>query len=182
MNYRHFILVFSLLLPIVSCQDESQTIEITSKRRLTDFDEQADAFDFVSPKEWRRVPGTQFRELNFRFGEKGEVYFSRANGSLLENGNRWLKQFGKEPAIMMDGFPQIELAGGKGYLIEEEGDFGGGMGAAVRSDWGLIGVIASVGGNTIATVKMIGPVDEVKAQKQNFLAFCKQIRGKENDE
>ena len=182
MNYRHFILVFSLGLPLVSCQDESQTVEITSKRRLTDYDKLADDFDFIAPKEWRRVPGSQFRELNFKFGQAGEAYFSRANGSLLENANRWLKQFGQEPEIMMEEFPLVELAGGRGYLVEASGDFGGGMGAAARKDWGLIGVIASVGDNSIVTVKMVGPAAEVKAQKSQFLEFCKYIKGKTNDE
>ena len=178
MKHHYLILILSLCLPLVSCQDESQTVDITSKRRLTDYDEQSDSFDFISPKDWRRVPATRFRELNFKFGQDGEAYFSRANGSLLENTNRWLKQYGQEPVTVLKSFPLVDFAGGQGYLIEADGDFRGGMGAASRSDWGLIGVIASVGESTIVTVKMVGPKEEVKAQKDNFLSFCESIKGR----
>lgn len=184
MNYRTLLLALSLFLPSVSCQDESKTVEITSTRRLTDYDHLVEGFDFIAPKEWRRLPRTDLRRLNFKFGENGEVYFSQVKGELLENANRWLKQFGKEPEIMIDSFPLAEIAGGKGYLVEAEGDFkteinfGGRVVTTARSDWGLIGVIALAENDSIVTVKMIGPAAAVKEQKENFLEFCKNMKGK----
>lgn len=130
------------------------------------------------PENWLALPASQFRILNYRFGESGMggVWVSLSAGSVLDNVNRWLGEFG-DPALSQETFeklPAVEIAGATGVWVTAEGDYAG-MGAAPQSGFRLAGVVASVQGQ-ILTVKMVGPKAEVEAEKDALAAFVASLR------
>jgi hypothetical protein len=132
-----------------------------------------------TPDGWLKLPGTQFRLLNYRFGESGlgEVSVSIAAGSVRENANRWLGQFNAAP-LDDEGFGklrQVPIAGGSGVWIEAEGEYAPGMGAEPKSGQALAGVIALLDGE-IVTVKMTGPKAEVLAERDKLETFAKNLK------
>jgi hypothetical protein len=132
-----------------------------------------------TPQGWLALPSSQFRLLNYRFGESGtgEVWVSLAQGTVLDNVNRWLKQFNGSPVdqAALERLPTLTLAGAAGVFVTAEGDYAGGMGAPSKPGFGLAGVVASVGGQ-ILTVKMVGPKAEVQAAKPVLETYVKSLR------
>ncbi len=132
-----------------------------------------------TPDGWLKLPASQFRLLNYRFGESGtgEVWVSLSQGSVLDNANRWLTQFSAKEitAEELAKLPTAAIAGVTGSWITAEGGYVGGMGAPPREGFGLAGVIAPLGGQ-ILTVKMVGPVAEVQAAKPVLESFAKSLR------
>jgi len=131
-----------------------------------------------TPDGWHQLPGTQFRLLNYRFGESGlgEVSVSISAGSVMENTNRWLAQFNAAP-LDHEGFEklrQVPIAGASGVWVEAEGEYAPGMGVEPKSGYALAGVIASLRGE-IVTVKMVGPKAEVLAQHETLETFAKGL-------
>jgi hypothetical protein len=131
-----------------------------------------------APESWLAVPATQFRLLNYRFGAsgQGEVWVTLAAGSVLENVNRWLGQFGAAPinAAALGGLRTIPIAGGNGVWVEAAGEYASGMGAPPKAGFALAGVIASINGE-ILTVKMVGPKAEVEAARADLENFAKSV-------
>ncbi len=117
--------------------------------------------------------------MNYRFGESGmgEVWVSISQGTVLDNVNRWFKQFGTESvdAAALAKLPSVTLAGSPGVWVTAEGEYAGGMGAPPKPGFALAGVVASVGGQ-ILTVKMVGPKAEVEAAKPVLEAYAKSVR------
>jgi len=132
-----------------------------------------------TPAGWLALPASQFRLLNYRFGESGtgEVWVSIAQGSVLDNVNRWLEQFDAAPVdeAGLAELPSVTVAGSPGKWVTAEGDYAGGMGAPSKTGFALAGVVTSVGGQ-ILTVKMIGPKDEVQAARPVLETFAKSLR------
>lgn len=133
----------------------------------------------ATPAGWLVQPASQFRLLNYRFGETGmgEVWVSISSGTVLDNANRWLKQFGKNP-LDSAGFaklPPCSLAGSAGVWVVADGDYEGGMGAGGKPGFALAGVIASVKGQII-TVKMVGPKVEVEAARPQLEAYVTSVK------
>lgn len=158
-------------------RDEAPKLFATSDERFRDAKPSPVKGD--TPAGWLAIPATQIRLLNYRFGESGmgEVWVSISQGSVLDNVNRWLKQFGAEPvdAAGLAKLPAVTLAGSTGTWVVAAGDYAGGMGAPAKPGFGLAGVVASVGGQ-ILTVKMVGPKAEVEAAKPALEAFTKSLR------
>jgi len=132
-----------------------------------------------APAGWLALPASQFRLLNYRFGESGmgEVWVSLAQGSVLDNVNRWFKQFGAEAVdqAALAKLPTVTLAGAPGVFVTAAGDYAGGMGAPPKPGFALAGVVAAVGGQ-ILTVKMVGPKAEVEAAKPMLETYAKSLR------
>ena len=132
-----------------------------------------------TPQGWLPLPASQFRLLNYRFGESGtgEVWVSLASGTVLDNVNRWLKQFGTPPVDQstLEKFPTLSLAGAVGVFVTAEGDYTGGMGAPPKPGSAMAGVVASVNGQ-ILTVKMVGPKAEVDIAKPVLERFATSLR------
>jgi len=171
-------MVISALLPLilmVSCKKAPEKVVVTETRELTMWDQPRLPLIAVMPPEWRQIPGTQHRVLNYRFGESGEVYMSNARGGALPNVNRWLGQFGKDALANLDGLPKVNVLGQQGFLVEATGRFGGGMGKAPREDAALLGVVVDFGSN-LFTVKMLGSVEEVNAERERLINYCEQLR------
>lgn len=132
----------------------------------------------VTPAGWLALPASQFRLLNYRFGESGmgEVWVSLSAGSVLENVNRWLGQFGAQPldAAGMEKLRSVPIADTTGAWVEAEGEYASGMGAPPKPGFALAGVVTSLKGQ-ILTVKMVGPKAEVAAARPILENFAKSL-------
>ena len=173
-GYRLLILGALLVPFLVSCRDADEVL-VTEQRQLTMADEEIDSLIAVMPPEWRRLPATQFRILNYRFGEDGEVFVGRSRGGVLPNVNRWLGQYGKPPLNSVDELPKIQILGREGVLVSASGDFKGGMGRPARQNAGLAGVIVGTG-EQLLTVKMTGDAEAVTAERERLIQFSKELR------
>jgi hypothetical protein len=131
------------------------------------------------PAGWTALPATEFRLLNYRFGPsgRGEVWVSNSAGSVLDNVNRWLKQFGAPPLdeAGCKALPTVPLLGTTGVLVKAEGEYVGGMGQLPQAGYGLAGVVTEFQGQ-ILTVKMVGPAGEVRFGQPALEAFAKSLR------
>jgi hypothetical protein len=188
---------FSCLLACVAafCAcEEKKEIVVTETRRATTRDDAPKLFatsderfrdarpapvKAETPDGWLALPASQFRLLNYRFGESGmgETWVSISAGSVLENVNRWLRQFGAAP-IDQDGLEKLRrvpIAGHNGTWVEAAGEYASGMGAAPKPGFALAGVVASINGS-ILTVKMVGPKSEVEAAKATLESFAKSLQ------
>lgn len=132
-----------------------------------------------TPDGWLALPASQFRVLNYRFGESGmgEVWVSIASGTVLDNVNRWLNQFGTAPVdeAGLAKLRSVPIAGSTGTWVEAEGEYASGMGAAPKPGFALAGVVSSLGGR-IVTVKMVGPKPEVEAARPVLENFAKSLK------
>lgn len=131
-----------------------------------------------APANWLALPAAQVRELNYRFGESGlgEVYVSLSGGTVGDNVNRWIQQFGRDtlsPANLA-ALEKTAIAGTEGVVVEAAGNYAAGMGQEAKPGYALAGVIAEVGGK-ILTVKMVGPEAEVKKEKALLKGFAASL-------
>ena len=132
------------------------------------------------PSDWKELGATQFRLLNYRFGEesKGEVWVSLVGGGLLHNINRWLGQFGQEPvdAATLQTWGRATVGEmGAGTWIEAKGSYAPGMGRPSRANQALAGIIIQVD-DRVLTIKMVGPEAEVPAQIDALKTFAAALR------
>lgn len=132
----------------------------------------------TTPDGWLALPASQFRLLNYRFGESGmgEVWVSLSAGSVLDNTNRWLGQFGGKNLddAGLAALPTATLAGASGKWVTAEGEYASGMGAPAKPGFALAGIVALVDGQ-ILTLKMVGPKSEVQAAKPVLETFAKSL-------
>lgn len=132
-----------------------------------------------TPEGWLALPAAQFRLLNYRFGESGmgEVWVSMSSGTVLDNVNRWLKQFGGNDlnAAGLAALRSVPIAGTTGVWVEAEGEYASGMGAPPKPGYALAGVVSSINGS-IVTVKMVGPKAEVETAKPVLENFAKSLK------
>lgn len=127
--------------------------------------------------EWRRIPGTQMRVFNYVAGPDDSVQIfmgDSSKGGVLPNANRWLGQFGKEEAAGVEDFERIEVLERETFLVEVQGDFGGGMGQEAKKDQALLGFLRETGGQLL-TLKMTGPAEAVAVERQRFLDYAKSL-------
>ena len=131
------------------------------------------------PDGWLALPASQFRLLNYRFGESGmgEVWVSISAGSVLDNVNRWLGQFGAEriDQAALEKLRSVPIANSTGVWVEAAGEYASGMGAPPKPGFALAGVVASTD-RGILTVKMVGPKAEVEAAGPLLETFAKTLR------
>ena len=157
-------------------KDDSPKLFTTSDERFRNA--QPSPVTGKPPASWLVLPARQFRELNYRFGASGtgEAYVSLAAGTVADNVNRWMRQFGREPLTPseMDALVRIPIAGTEGVWVEAEGEYASGMGAPSKPGQALAGVIAEVGGR-ILTLKMVGSEAEVAAEKDALKAFAASL-------
>lgn len=158
-------------------RDASPKLNATSDERFRDA--RPSPVTGETPQGWLALPASQFRLLNYRFGESGmgEVWVSISSGSVLDNVNRWLKQFGAAE-VDADGLGKLRtvpLAGTPGTWVEAKGEYASGMGAPPKPGFALAGVVASIEGQ-IVTVKMVGPEAEVASARPVLENFAKGLK------
>lgn len=132
-----------------------------------------------TPEGWLSLPPSQFRLLNYRFGASGtgEVWVSISSGSVTDNINRWLNQFGAAPLdeAGVAKLRVVPIANASGSWVEAAGEYAGGMGAEPKPGYALAGIVSSYGGR-ILTVKMVGPKAEVEAARPVLENFAKSLK------
>lgn len=160
-----------------SSRDKAPLLDATSDQRFRDA--KPSPVKGEPPVGWRELPASQFRQLNYRFGESGlgEAWVTLSSGSVLDNINRWLGQFDapKINSQQLSAMRRVSVAGFEGVWVEAEGTYASGMGAAPEPGHGLAGIVCDAGGR-ILTVKMVGPKDEVKAAAATLEAFAKTLK------
>lgn len=175
MNLYKLALGLALMIALTSCDNSTKPVTVIETRKISSYDEEGN-LHAVMPAEWRRVPSTKFRDFNCKFNKDGEVYISVGSGGVKENAERWLKQFGDNNSVIVPELEKIDVLGQQAAILEAEGSFTGVRGINIE-DAALLGMLIEVNGGLI-TVKMVGKADEVKAQRENFLSFCKSIQWK----
>jgi hypothetical protein len=187
-------LLAALAVTSSSCEEKTEIV-VTETRGLTTRDKEPKLFATSDerfrdakpspvkagevPDGWLALPASQFRLLNYRFGESGmgEVWVSISAGTVLDNVNRWLGQFGAEhvDAAALEKLRNVPLAGTNGVWVEAAGEYASGMGAPPKPGFALAGVIASTD-RGILTVKMVGPKAEVEAARPLLETFAKTLQ------
>lgn len=160
----------------LTTRDKSPKLHATSDERFRDA--KPSPVKGTPPEGWLALPASQFRILNYRFGESGmgEVWVSLSAGSVLENVSRWLGQFGAEPidAAALGKLRSVPVAGASGVWVEAAGEYASGMGAPPKPGFALAGVVASTD-RGILTVKMVGPKAEVEAARPLLETFAQSL-------
>jgi len=179
---------------VLSSCEEKKELTITESRNATTRDKPSKLFATSderfrdakpspvqgdTPAGWLALPASQFRLLNYRFGESGmgEVWVSLSAGTVFDNINRWLGQFNatKLDPPGLDTLPAATIAGFTGKWVTAQGEYSSGMGDPPRLGFALAGIVASVDGQ-ILTLKMVGPKAEVEAAKPILETFAKSLR------
>ena len=126
---------------------------------------------------WRRLPGTQFRLINYVAGENDsvEIVVGETQGDLLANANRWLGQFGLTPVQSLEFLGRTAMLGRDAYLVEGKGTYSPGMGRAPKEGYAMIGVIRESPVNLV-TLKMIGPAAEVEKQRNDLFEYMRSFK------
>lgn len=162
---------------LTGCRESETSLQVTETRRLT-FHDQAYPGDFKDrpPLEWRRLPGTQFRLINYVTGkdESVEIVMGETQGKVLDNANRWLGQFGLTPLQTVEYLGKTSFLGRDAYLVEGSGTYNPGMGQPPQPGYAMIGVIRDHPSNLV-TLKMIGPAEEVEAQRAALYQYMKDF-------
>ncbi len=134
-----------------------------------------------TPEGWTEQPATQFRDVNFTVGERGEaeVYVSRMPGTaggLAANINRWRGQMGLEPISEeeVEALPTVKLFESDATFIKLDGEFTGMGGAGAQKDFRMLGLMLNTPGGAVF-VKMTGPRTLVEREEKNFLSFAESL-------
>lgn len=129
--------------------------------------------------DWKEEELKPMREINLSFGEgenEGEIYLSLVGGGLQPNVDRWFRQFGNATKPLAE-LGQLDFLGQKGYLIEASGRYEPGMGRPGKDGQALLGAMVEYEGR-LATIKMIGPEDEIATRREQFLKFVASVARK----
>ncbi len=140
------------------------------------------SFTWSAPGGWRKAPEKPMRLVTFTGGLDGEIecyvsVFPDSAGGIEANVNRWAKQI-KHTELTAEeiaALPKVAMLGQEASLVEFEGDFSDSMSGKDVPGAVLFGAIARVPEGSLF-VKMVGPAGAVRAQKQNFLAFCQSFK------
>ena len=174
---RIFVLLATVATLLTSCRQPETSIKVTETRRLTLHDKiYPGDFKDQPPLDWRRLPGTQFRLINFVTGKDDsvEIVMGETQGEVLGNANRWLGQFGLTPVQSLDFLGKTALLERNAYLVEGSGTYSPGMGRPPKEGYAMIGVIRDHPSNLI-TLKMTGPAAEVEAQREALFKYMQSF-------
>lgn len=124
-----------------------------------------------APAGWEAQPARTMRLVTYVPASAPEVQcwiseFGSDTGGLVANVNRWRGEVGLAPvdAAGAAALPTVPMLGSDAILVEAEG--GGRL---------LLGV-AAISSVRSVFVKMTGPTDAVRAERERFLAFCESLR------
>lgn len=139
----------------------------------------ASPFTATTPDGWSKKEGR--RILNHTFGKGSELYISQLGGTLRQSLDIWRGEVsvgGQRLGPMTDeeynGLPKTMFLGDDAVLMDLAGTFQGMTGNQIENARLL--VAARLDGTTITFCKLVGPQDEVEAQRAAFLQFCGSVR------
>jgi hypothetical protein len=135
-----------------------------------------DALGWSIPPGWTMGPPKPMRVATLLAGAKGEAECSvttlpGAAGGVAANLNRWRAQMSEGPLgdEGIAALPKVKVLGADTPLVEATGDYTD-MQGAKHEKYALLGVACPQGGRTVF-VKLIGPADTVRAEREHFVAF-----------
>ncbi len=137
-------------------------------------------FQWTTPEGWTEVEPTSMREINLRFGEgdEGQAYLTRLPGEaggVEANINRWRKQMGAAE-LSPEEVEELStrfLLGREAKLLQIDGTYTG-VRQPPKADYRLVGLVLGAG-DTMVTVKMIGPQEVVRENEERFFAFSASV-------
>ena len=139
----------------------------------------AGPLSWARPAHWTEQVGRSMRAVSFALGAGGETecyvtILGPVAGGTAANLDRWREQLGQDPLAPgeLDALPRATVLGESVPLFEGYGSFTG-MTRAV-ADAGMLGVVAEQPGATVF-VKLVGPEQDVRAARADFLAFCASL-------
>lgn len=135
-------------------------------------------FTATTPDGWTTKEG---RILSHTFGRGSELYISQLGGALRQSLDIWRGEVsvgGKRLGPLTDGdfnaLPKAMFLGEDALLMDLAGTFQGMTGNKIEN--ARLVVVARLDGTTITFCKLVGPQDEVDAQRAAFAQFCGSVR------
>lgn len=127
-------------------------------------------FTWKAPDGWTQGPAKQMRLVTFRPDDDPRVecyvtVLDGAAGGLEANVNRWRQQMRLTP-LTADAIAKLDVVsvlGRDARVVEIDG-------GAV----GICGLVCELDGRTLF-VKMTGPSESLRAERERFLAFCRSL-------
>jgi hypothetical protein len=130
----------------------------------------AAGFTWTAPEGWTPGPAKQMRLVTFvpKDAPGVECYVTvlgGAAGGVEANVNRWRQQLHLAPlsADAVKALPTVPVLGRPAQMAEIDG-----------GSVGMFGLVCELGSQTVF-VKMTGPMDSLRAQRGQFVAFCKSL-------
>ena len=137
--------------------------------------------EWTLPEGWQRGEDRPVRLANFLVADNPliECYITVLPdnaGGIEANVNLWRQQLGQAALTQeeLTDLPQLEVLGQLAPLIETGGRYAD-MSGQLHEDYLLLGVIRPMEDRTVF-VKMVGPADAMRAQRDNFINFSKSLR------
>jgi len=136
-------------------------------------DHTREGLDFTLPDGWRELAPKGMRKVNLTVGSSQcyVIELGGDGGGLAMNLNRWQGEVGLPPLdeAGIAALERISAAGQSAPLLEITGTYKG-MGGPEGEDTRVLGVPVIRPGSSLF-IKMVGPDEEVLAQRDSFLAF-----------
>ena len=140
------------------------------------------ALRYTTPPGWSELPGSQFRDVNFRVAgdANSECYLSTLSGEgggLAANVNRWRKQMSLDAlsAEAVAALPQVEWFGKRATAVDFTGTWTGMSGDHAAEGWRLIGYLLVEPAQS-RFLKMTGPSEVLEREIENFRSLAASFR------
>lgn len=141
-------------------------------------EDEGGALEWDVPAGWGEEPPNSMRIANLRPAKSPEAdcYVSIASGGVLENVNRWRKQFGQAPidATELQKLPARKILDLEAVRVELGGAFTT-MDGKKKEGFALVGYVADAGDRQVF-IKMTGPQALVAAEQAGFETFVASLR------
>ena len=138
-------------------------------------------FTWTVPPGWEALAPTAMRLANFKVASNAEVecyvtVLQGTGGGLAANVNRWCGQMGQPEMTpeALAALSKIEVLGQQSPVAEIAGNYTA-MTSGTKPGYLLLGLVAELPDLSVF-VKMTGPEAAVRAEHENFLAFCQSLR------
>ncbi|MHC5065048.1 MAG: hypothetical protein ACYTG5_13865 [Planctomycetota bacterium] len=136
----------------------------------------ASPITWATPSDWVQIETRDMTLVTFRAKTNPDTecwisHWPGEVGGLQANVARWRRQMGLGPLspVQVAALPTIDSLGGKGVIVEALPD-----GDSVEA---LLALSVFVDGRS-TFVKMIGPKNQVEAERENFMSLCKSLKNR----
>ncbi|MCB9916395.1 MAG: hypothetical protein H6828_14800 [Planctomycetes bacterium] len=129
------------------------------------------------PAGWNDVGAKSMRAVNLTVGDSQcyVILLGGQAGGLLGNLNRWRGEVGLPDLVTsdLDELAKVRILGEDAPLLDVRGDYKG-MGEGGGANYRLLGV-PLIRDSVSVFVKMVGPEEQIEAQRAGFLAFVASL-------
>ncbi len=181
------ILIFVLAIAVAGCGPSSFRKEVTETREVTPApaapaqSARDTELSWQLPESWTEAAPRPMRIATFAVAGNADIdcyvtSLSGKAGGVDANVDRWRGQLGLPTATAEElaQMPRFEMLGRQATLVEAAGQFEG-MDGQARPGWMLLGAVVELDGQMLF-VKMTGPEQSVRAEKDKFVRFCKSLK------